>query len=161
MGIDLGRDGREEAAAGEHGVLHVLQKSLCERLKPPPAGLASPMLWGTATHLARIFGETVDWIRHARRTYTFRFTSPEAFVDFFVREYGPTLKAFAAIDEDTRLMLAADLAALARRFDRLAEEGAIAIEGEYLESVGIRRRSPRRAPPGGRDHPRGASLREG
>jgi len=106
---------------------------------PPPAGVASPMLWGTEAHLASTFADTVVWTGHTRRIFTFRFTSPEAFVDLFRSMYGPTLKAFEALDDQARLRLADDLADLARRHDRLDEDGAIAIPAEYLESVGIRR----------------------
>lgn len=106
---------------------------------PPPAGVASPMLWGAETHLESIFGDTVDWVAHTRRTFTFRFTSAEEFVDVFATYYGPTLKAFEALDDDGREALAADLADLARRHDRLIMGGPIAIPGEYLESVGVRR----------------------
>jgi ubiquinone/menaquinone biosynthesis C-methylase UbiE len=106
---------------------------------PPPAGVASPLLWGTEAHLAEIFGDTVEWVAHTRRMFTFRFTSPEEFVDVFATYYGPTFKAFEALDEATRRVLASELADLARRHDRLDERGAIAIPGEYLESVGVRR----------------------
>ncbi len=101
---------------------------------PPPAGVASPMLWGTEAHLAEIFGDTVQWTAHERRIHNFRFVSPEAFVDFFVTYYGPTLKAVAAAGE-----LRDALIDLAREWNRLdPDEGAIAIPSEYLESVGIR-----------------------
>ncbi len=119
------------------GFLGEMFRTVADHVTPPP-GLASPMLWGTESHLAEIFDDAVDWVAHSTRTFTFRFTSPEAFVDFFAAEYGPTVKAFEALDEGARPDLAADLAALARRFDRLAENDAIAIPGEYLESVGIR-----------------------
>ena len=56
---------------------------------PPPAGLASPMLWGTEEHLAELFGPDVAWT-HRERTFTFRFASAEAFVDRFATYYGPT-----------------------------------------------------------------------
>jgi hypothetical protein len=92
------------------------------------------MLWGTEAHLEEIFGDQVDWIAHTRRIHNFRFTSAEAFVDFFERYYGPTLKAIGANEE-----LRGALVALARESNRLdPEDGAIAIPGEYLESVGIR-----------------------
>jgi len=106
---------------------------------PPPAGVASPMLWGTEAHLEAIFGDTVEWIRQTRRVFTFRFTSAEEMVDVFATRYGPTLKAFEALDDDGRTALAGELTELVRRHDRLDDEGAIAIPGEYLESVGIRR----------------------
>lgn len=50
-----------------------------------------------------------------------------------------TLKAFEALGAEHGVALASDLADLARRWDRLNEDGAIAITGDYLESVGIRR----------------------
>ena len=62
------------------------------RFAPPPAGVASPMLWGTADHLASLFGPHVHWT-HTTETFTFRFPTAEAFVDYFAQHYGPTLKA--------------------------------------------------------------------
>ncbi|MEW6581624.1 MAG: class I SAM-dependent methyltransferase [Actinomycetota bacterium] len=106
---------------------------------PPPPGLASPMLWGTEEHLAGLFGGTVDWAHHRRPHFTFRFTSPEEYVSYFAAHFGPTMTALAALGEGRGAELAADLTALARRFDRLGEDGAVAIPAEYLESVGIRR----------------------
>jgi ubiquinone/menaquinone biosynthesis C-methylase UbiE len=104
----------------------------------PPAGVASPMLWGSEEHLAEIFGDTVRWTAHRRHIHTFRFASPEAFVDFFAAYYGPTYKAFEALG-DTARELHADLTALAREWNRLDDgSGAIAIPAEYLESVGER-----------------------
>ena len=50
-----------------------------------------------------------------QRTCTWRFTSPEEFVWFFRRWYGPTLTAFELLDDDGRAALAADLAQLARQ----------------------------------------------
>lgn len=103
---------------------------------PPPTGLASPMLWGTEEHLARLFGPGVTWI-HRRRTFTFRFTSAEAFVETFAAYYGPTLKALEAAGP-ARDTLADDLRDLALSWNRLEESSPIAVPGSYLESVGTR-----------------------
>jgi hypothetical protein len=65
----------------------------------------------------------------------FRYRSADEFVDFFRRWYGPTVKAFEALDDAQQVELFADLAYLARRWDRHADGGSIAIPGEYLESV--------------------------
>jgi hypothetical protein len=54
---------------------------------------------------------------------------------FFRRWYGPTLKAFEVLDDIGRVALAADLADLARRFDRNRDGGSIAIPADYLETV--------------------------
>ena len=106
---------------------------------PPPAGVASPMLWGTEAHLRELFGEGISALEITERTFTWRFVSAEAFVDFFRRWYGPTLKAFAALDEPGQDALEADLVALANRFDRLDDDGAIAIPATYIEAIAVRR----------------------
>ncbi len=105
---------------------------------PPPAGLQSPMLWGTESHLRELFGERIAALEVAERTFTFRFRSAEEFVDVFRSWYGPTLKAFAALEGPARDALEQDLVALARRSDRLGTD-AIAIPATYLEAVAVRR----------------------
>lgn len=105
---------------------------------PPPRGVASPMLWGTEDHLESIFGGEVRWLQHSRRTHTFRFRSAEELVEFFATCYGPTLKALEALG-DRSGELRSDLVKLASEWNRLdRDSGAIAIPGEYLESVGER-----------------------
>jgi ubiquinone/menaquinone biosynthesis C-methylase UbiE len=102
---------------------------------PSPAGLSSPLLWGTPEHLTGLFGDAVEHARHEVRTSVFRFASAEQFVAFFRRWYGPTLKAFESLDEAGRSALATDLAALATRFDRNHDGDGVAIPATYLESV--------------------------
>ena len=101
---------------------------------PGPPGIASPLLWGTEKDLSDLFGAVVADARSAQRTYTWRFTSPEEFVGFFRRWYGPAQKAFEVLDEDGRAALAHDLAQLARRWDR-NHGGSIAIPATYLETI--------------------------
>jgi SAM-dependent methyltransferase len=101
---------------------------------PAPAGVASPMLWGTEEHLEVLFGPSIATMTSVERTCTFRFTSPEEFVGFFRRWYGPTLKAFEALDEAAQAGLARDLAELARRWNQHTS-GSIAIPSTYLETV--------------------------
>jgi len=106
---------------------------------PPPAGVQSPMLWGTETHLRRLFGEGIAWLEVEERTFTWRFRSAEEFVAFFRRWYGPTLKAFAALEGDAYGGLECDLVELARRHDRLDCPDAIAIPATYTEAVARKR----------------------
>jgi SAM-dependent methyltransferase len=105
---------------------------------PPPAGVPSPMLWGTEGHLRELFAEGIASLEVTERTFTFRFLSAEDFVTFFRSWYGPTVKAFAAVEGSARDALELDLVALARRFDRLGAD-AIAIPATYTEAVGVRR----------------------
>jgi ubiquinone/menaquinone biosynthesis C-methylase UbiE len=105
---------------------------------PPPAGLDSPMLWGTEARLGELFGSRIESLDVRERTFTFRFPSAHAFVDFFRAWYGPTAKAFAALDDEGRDALEADLIALVERHNRLAGE-AIAVPAAYIEAVAITR----------------------
>ena len=83
---------------------------------PGPTAVASPLLWGTEQHLSGLFGASVAEAESVQRTCTWRFTSPEEFVWFFRRWYGPALKAFEVLDQDGRAALAHDLAQLARHW---------------------------------------------
>jgi len=105
---------------------------------PPPAGVPSPMLWGTEAHLRELFGDGIASLEANERTFTWRFQSADDFVAFFRRWYGPTLKAFAALEGSARDALAHDLVELARKHDRLGT-GATAIPATYLEAVAITR----------------------
>ena len=67
---------------------------------PPPAGVRSPMLWGTEAHLRELFGERISSLTVQERTFTWRFRSAEELVEFFRTWYGPTLKAFAGLGDD-------------------------------------------------------------
>ena len=106
---------------------------------PPPAGVQSPMLWGTESHLRELFGDAIDSLHVTERTFTWRFTSAEELVTFFRLWYGPTLKAFAALEDTKRDALEIDLVELANTHDRLESPGAIAIPATYLEAVAIKR----------------------
>jgi SAM-dependent methyltransferase len=106
---------------------------------PPPAGVQSPMLWGTEAHLRELFGDGIASLEMEERTFTFRFESAKEFVDFFRTWYGPTLKAFAALEGAARQALEDDLLALARRSDRLDGSGAIALPAAYTEAVAVTR----------------------
>jgi ubiquinone/menaquinone biosynthesis C-methylase UbiE len=105
---------------------------------PPPAGVPSPMLWGTEAYLRELFGDGIASLEVTERTFTWRLTTAEEFVAFFRRWYGPTLKAFAALEGGARDALEHDLVALARRYDRLGD-GATAIPATYTEAVAITR----------------------
>jgi SAM-dependent methyltransferase len=104
---------------------------------PPPAGVPAPMLWGTESHLRELFGDDIRSLDVTERTFTFRFRSPEEFVAFFRRWYGPTVKAFAALDDTAAHALERDLVELVRRFDRLGWD-ATAIPASYTEAVAVR-----------------------
>jgi SAM-dependent methyltransferase len=106
---------------------------------PPPAGVQSPMLWGTEKHLRELLGDGITSLQVTERPFTFRFESADEFVDYFRRWYGPTLKAFAALEPAAQDELHGDLVALAKRFDRLGAGDAIAIPATYAEAIAVTR----------------------
>jgi SAM-dependent methyltransferase len=101
---------------------------------PPPAGSKSPPLWGSRAQISEMFGAAALSIRAESRIFAFRYRSPEHFVEIFKNYYGPTLKAFAALDEANQQGLRNDLLALIGRMNR-AEDGTMVVPGEYLETV--------------------------
>lgn len=109
------------------------------RYLPPPAGLEPPHRWGDQAYLAGLFGRVATTITSHRRTAVFRFRSAEDNVDFFQTYYGPTLRAFAALESARRESLRSDLLTLARRYDRNGGTGPIAIGADYLETVIVRK----------------------
>ena len=100
---------------------------------PPPAGVKSPLLWGTRDYLQSLF-EAAASMSHTAREFAFRYQSAEHFVDVFRTFYGPTYKAFAALDANGQAALEADLLALLKRCARPAAAGLV-VPGEYLETV--------------------------
>lgn len=102
---------------------------------PPAPGLKPPARWGTEAGLRELFGARAT-IDAARRNFTFRYKSPEHFVDVFRAYYGPTNRTFAALAEtpDAQAALTKDLIALLQRRNR-ATDGTLVLPGEYLEVV--------------------------
>jgi hypothetical protein len=96
------------------------------------------MLWGTEAHLHDLFGESISSLEVAERTFTWRFPSAEGFVEFFRTWYGPTVKAFGALEGSARDALERDLLELASRHDRLGTD-AIAIPATYIEAIAVKR----------------------
>jgi ubiquinone/menaquinone biosynthesis C-methylase UbiE len=105
---------------------------------PPPVGLRSPVLWGTEERLRELFGDAMAEIHAAKRHYVFRYRSPEAYLEYWRRYYGPTMKSFEAVGEAGRAALETDLLDLVARFNR-ADDGSMVVPSEYLETVIVRR----------------------
>ena len=104
----------------------------------PPAGLASPLRWGTEDGIAELLGDAVSAIHTRRRVFTWRFTDAAAMVEMFRVRYGPTVKAFATVGPDGADALERDLLAVVQRAAHPRGQ-AIAIPAEYLEIVAVRR----------------------
>jgi ubiquinone/menaquinone biosynthesis C-methylase UbiE len=128
-----------------HGFIGEMLKVVGTHVPPAP-GVASPLLWGTEAYLTEMLGDFVDALACTERTFSFRFRSAEAFVEFFRTYYGPTLKAFEAVGDAGRDALFGDLVALVRRHAGTSS-GPVTIPATWLETVAVRgaRRLPYRA----------------
>ncbi|KYG97766.1 class I SAM-dependent methyltransferase [Bradyrhizobium sp. DOA1] len=115
------------------GFIGQLFKTIGKHL-PPPAGVKSPALWGTKARLDEMFGNKASEIAAEQRMFVFRYRSPDHWLDVFKTFYGPTLKAFAALDETGQAALKRDLLALLGEFNH-ADDGTIVVHSEYLEAV--------------------------
>ncbi len=104
----------------------------------PPAGLRSPVLWGSEEHVRGLFGDRVSALHVTRRHFSFRFRSAVHFIEFFRDYYGPTMKAFEALGETGREAYARDILDLVGCFNRSGDETMVA-PSEYLEVVATRR----------------------
>lgn len=104
------------------------------RYVPPPAGLRPPALWGTEGRLRELFYGHIESLQAERRNFVFRYRSPKHWLDTFRTYYGPTQKAFAALDAEKQKSLEDDILGLVGRFNR-ATDGAMVVPSEYLEAV--------------------------
>jgi ubiquinone/menaquinone biosynthesis C-methylase UbiE len=104
----------------------------------PPAGLQSPALWGTDSHIAQLFGGNATHIQSVRKNFNFRYRSTAHWLQVFRDFYGPTHKAFAALDQGNQDALARDITALLERFN-IAGASSLVVPSEYLETVIVRK----------------------
>lgn len=100
---------------------------------PPPAGIRSPLQWGTKDRLHELFATDAK-VEVTRRHFVFRYESAAAFFETFKTYYGPTFKAWGALDEAGQASFREQIVALAETHNR-NEGGALAVPSEYLEVV--------------------------
>ena len=101
---------------------------------PPSAGLQSPALWGTEPHVVELFGPQAFNIRCERRSFNFRYRSAAHWIEVFRNFYGPTHKAYAALDAARQQRLTEDITAMLARLN-VGGANSLIVAGEYLEVV--------------------------
>ena len=107
---------------------------LVGRFVPPPAGVAPASAWGTEPRLVELFGPQATHLHTTRKQFNFRYLSAEHWIDEFRRWYGPTHKAFAALDEPGQVQMHAAMMDLLAKYDRGGRRSLI-VPGDYLEVV--------------------------
>jgi len=101
---------------------------------PPPAGVKSPLLWGSPARLGELFDSAKASVSSSKRDFNFRYKSPAHFVDVFRTWYGPVHKAFGALDKAGQAGLENDLIALIGRFN-VSKDATMIVPSEYLEVI--------------------------
>jgi ubiquinone/menaquinone biosynthesis C-methylase UbiE len=110
---------------------------LVSRFVPPPAGIPSPLAWGTETRLVELFGPRASEFRTERRQFVFRNLSATHWIDDFRRYHGPIHMAFAGLDGAGQRALHAAILDLLEGSNRGGRDTLI-VPADYLEVV-IRR----------------------
>ncbi|HZD87626.1 MAG TPA: class I SAM-dependent methyltransferase [Gaiellaceae bacterium] len=107
------------------------------RYVPSPPGIRPATAWGTEGRLRELLGDGIASLRVERRVSVQRLRSPEHFLAFFRRWFGPTIAAFERVEPSDESAFAAELIAVAERYNRAGERAA-AITADYLEVVALR-----------------------
>ncbi|HKO97817.1 MAG TPA: methyltransferase domain-containing protein [Pyrinomonadaceae bacterium] len=102
---------------------------------PPPAAMPSPLQWGDEEKVRERLRNGVGDLQLTNRICPFLYPTPPAeVVESFRMYYGPTQKAFAALDENGQAALRKDLEELWSANNQ-AKDNTTFVEGEYLEVV--------------------------
>lgn len=107
------------------------------KFMPPPPGLKPPVRWGTREGIQELLGAGVRDLQINRRAQPLRFLSPEHYVQYFRRNFGPSQRAFEALPAAGQEELAGEMMELARRFNTV-DDGTVLLQSDYLEVVAIR-----------------------
>lgn len=104
-----------------------------------PSGMPSPTLWGDESVVRERLGHGLSELSLTRRQYLFSYPFPPSeVVEFFRLYYGPTNRAFAALDTDGQAHLRRELDALWSLHNQSGPDSTT-VFAEYLEVIGVRR----------------------
>lgn len=105
---------------------------------PPPPNMPSPVLWGDEEVVRKRLSEGTSELQTTRQMMTFRFPfSPADTVEHFFVYYGPSFKAFTALDDGKQAKLRQELEEHWQKHN-LVSDGTTEVPAEYLKVVAIR-----------------------
>jgi ubiquinone/menaquinone biosynthesis C-methylase UbiE len=112
--------------------------SLQSRYVPPPLGLQPPPQWGTDELMQQLLGPGTTEIRTERRMSHWYYLSPEHAVEVFKSYFGPTQKAFQALDPAGQEGMHKELVEIFSANNQ-AKDGTVHVECEYLQVLARRK----------------------
>ena len=105
---------------------------------PPPPLMVSPLKWGDPATARDRLAPGAASMRVRKLMYPMQYPfGPQEVVNLFFTFYGPTLKAYAALDDAGKAALRADLEALWTAANT-ATDGSTLVMSEYLEVTAMR-----------------------
>jgi SAM-dependent methyltransferase len=101
----------------------------------PPPNMPSPVKWGDEETVRERLRDGIADLQLTRRVAALKYPFPPAeVVEFFRAYFGPTQRAFDALDADGQAALRSDLERLWSEHNR-ATDNTTEVEGEYLEVI--------------------------
>ncbi len=105
---------------------------------PPPPNMPSPLKWGDEETVRARLRDGIADLKLTRRMCVFNYPFPPAeVVEHFRSYYGPTQRAFGAVEGDAQSALRSDLEKLWSEHNT-ATDNTTYVEGEYLEVLATR-----------------------
>lgn len=109
---------------------------LRSRYMPLPPGVQPPTRWGTERGLRELFGDRVSDLQIVQRQFRYRHPSPQAWLDHFRENFGPTRTVWESLDADQRAQYEKEALTLVTE-SNVATDGTLKFDGDYLEVVAI------------------------
>jgi SAM-dependent methyltransferase len=116
---------------------NVVESQIIGKYRPANPG-AAPNLWGTQEGLRELFGEAVAALQVRPRSVLYRFRSTEAYVDTVRHTFGPCMRVYHGLDEETQERLKRELTEGLGRFNQSRDE-TLVLPFDYLEVVATKR----------------------
>ncbi len=113
-------------------------KLTAKYLPPSPPGLKPPFLWGTEERLRELLGEGVSSLEVQRRSFVFRYPSPQFYIDLSREHVAVIRLALEGLDASKQEALLNALEDIVHRFNRSGDE-TMMVPSDYLEVVAVRR----------------------
>jgi ubiquinone/menaquinone biosynthesis C-methylase UbiE len=121
----------------KEGFIGQMFKTFARFIAPP--GMPAPVLWGDENVVRERFGDRVVDLRLTRVLYRFDYPFPPVeVVEFFRQHYGPTTRAFAALEDPERTALRTELVEHWSSHNQAKEPARTVVDAEYLEVVARR-----------------------
>jgi ubiquinone/menaquinone biosynthesis C-methylase UbiE len=103
-----------------------------------PAGMPSPVLWGDEATVHERLKDGISDLKLTKQFYHFEYPfPPDEVVEFYRLNYGPTARAFAALEGEDKNKLRQDLVDLWSSHNKAADDQTC-VDAEYLEVIATR-----------------------